>query len=167
MKPFLKFGIATGVAISLWLLLSFAVISALGISPLRSRALSGLFSILILVMGVLLGLREAKKKNNDQISYKVAVITGIKISLVTAIIVSLYSLLYCTLINPGFPEVMAAETEKSLTAAGFPPEEIASKLSAVKQEFSAPMQVMQSLVGQAVMGTIASLIIGLFIRTKQ
>ncbi len=64
MKTFLKFGIATGLSVSLWLFISFIFIRAFGVSPEMSRALSGLFSILILILGIFLGLREIKTKNS-------------------------------------------------------------------------------------------------------
>ncbi len=81
--------------------------------------------------------------------------------------VSLYSLFYCTVINPDLGELMAKETEKSLLQSGMPLEAMAGKLDKVRQEFSTSRQVIQSLIGQTFVGSIASLIIGIFIKTKK
>jgi len=166
MKIHIRFGLITGLSVSAWLLISFFLIKALGAAPEKSRALAGLFSILILICGIWLGLKETKKRNDGKLPYKTAVLTGIKISLITALIVALYSLLYCTLINPGFGDYMAQLKEKELLNAGISQQETELQITAVKKEFSTAMQVVQSLTGQSIMGTLASLIIGLFLKTK-
>ena len=61
---------------------------------------------------------------------------------------------------------MIKDAEKTLIASGATPQEISLKLVSIKSEFSTSMQVMQGLIGQTVMGAIASLIIGFFLRTK-
>jgi len=71
------------------------------------------------------------------------------------------------IINPGYADFMVKDTERVLVAAGKSPQEISQQLDAVRKEFSAGAQVGMAVVGQAVVGTIAALILGLFIRTKK
>jgi hypothetical protein len=166
MRPVIKYGLITGISVSLWLLLSFAVVKSFNIPADKSRALSGLLSIVVLTIGVYLGIKKVRKNNNGVLLYKNAAFTGIKISLITAVIVSLYSLLYCTVINPDFTDFMVKEAEKALISSGATPQEIAIKSEAIKKEYSISMLVMQGFIGQTVMGSIASLIIGIFMKTK-
>lgn len=167
MKTVLKYGFFTGIAVSLWLLLSFAVLKSFNVPPDKARAVTGMLSVIVQGIGIYLGINQVKKNNDGSLSYKQAVFTGIKISLIVAVIVSIYALLYCTVINPGYAEFMVKETEKSLVSSGFPPDEIGKKLEGAQQMYSTQMQVMQGFIGQTIMGTFASLILGIFMRTKK
>ena len=172
MRSSLKHGLIIGFMIAIWLLLWFSIISwanvkfHLELNAIKLRLISGLFSVLILVLGIYFGLRDAKKKGNNLITYKTAVLTGIKMSLIVAIIVSIFSLIYCTIINPGFRNFMVSEVERTMKASGASSYEITDQIEKAKREFSTPMQMMQSFIGQSVIGMLASLIIGIFIRTK-
>lgn len=163
----------TGIASSLWLLGSFSIVVWLDahifhadIPATQVRAYGGLFSILILVIGIYLGMKAVKKENAMNISYGQAVKTGILISVITGIIVALFSFLYCTVLNPGYADFMVSETQKAMVNAHASANEINDKLISVKKQFSTGSQVMQALVGQIAVGSISSLIIGLFIRSK-
>jgi len=110
---------------------------------------------------------EVKRKNNKLITYGKAIKTGISISLISAIIVAFFGFIYCTVINPGYQEYMVKEAETAMIAAKKTPEEIGQQLIKVKSYFSTGSQVLQALIVQSVVGTIGSLIIGIFLRTKK
>jgi len=173
MKPSVKSGLYTGLLSGLWVLSCFTIVSwfnsslHLEIPAWRIRAYSGLFSIIILVVGIYLGIREAKRQNGSQITYGGAIKTGVIVSIITGVLVALFSFLYCTVINPGYAAYMAKEAEKAMVAAHDSPEKISRQLDKVKQDFSTSSQVVMTLVGQIVVGTISSLIIGKFIRNKK
>jgi len=173
MRSYQRSGLYTGIVSSLWLLGSFSIvvwlnahIFHLDIPATQVRAYGGLFSILILVIGIYLGLKAVKKESAMHITYGQAVKTGILISVITGIIVALFGFLYCTVINPGYADFMVSETQKAMMRAHASANEINDKLISVKKQFSTGSQVMQALVGQIVVGSISSLIIGLFIRSK-
>ena len=168
MKTFLKVGLILGSIDSLLLLASQVNISG-GSSdaPLhKAHALAGLLSILTLILGVYFGIEEIKKKNPGGFSYKLAVLSGIKITGITAAFISIFSLFYCTVINSGFTGMMVKDVEKLLLASGATAEEMSIRLEHVKNEFSASTQVIRGLVLQLVLGTLASLLIGLSLRTR-
>jgi hypothetical protein len=174
MTPFLKYGLWTGIISSLWGLSCFTIVGWLNstlfhhsIPATQIRSYSGLFNILILVIGIYLGMQQAKLKGGNTLTYGQAVKTGIIIACITAVIVACFSYLYCTIINPGYADFMVKDTENALKAAGKPPREISLQLDAVRKEFSTGAQVGMALVGQAVVGTVAAFILGLFIRTKK
>jgi hypothetical protein len=173
MKPFLKYGLWTGIISGLWLLGSFTVVNWLNtvlfhhsIPASQIRSYSGLFSILILVLGIYLGMRQTKLQNGT-LTYGQAVKTGVIIACITALLVAFFSYLYCTVINPGYAGFMIRDTENTLKAAGKTPREISLELEKVCKQFTTGTQVGMALTGQAVAGTLASLILGLFMRNKK
>ncbi len=174
MQTFIKFGIGTGIVSGLWGLATFTVIGWLnqvafhGSLPAANvRSIGGLFSIIILVVGITWAMLEVRRQNAGVLSYGQAVKTGALVACTTAIIVAVFSWLYCTVINPGYTAFMVADAERTLRAAGKAPGEIASQLDSVRRQFSAGSQTGQALVGQAVVGTLASVIVGAFVRTKR
>ncbi|HMH31539.1 MAG TPA: DUF4199 domain-containing protein [Puia sp.] len=173
MKTITKYGLWTGLISGLWGIVSFTIVSGLNgaffhksIPAADIRSVSGLFSILILAMGIYWGIREEKRKMANTLTFGQAVKTGTMISLITAVLASIFTFLYCTKINPGYSDFMVRDTQQTLTEAGKSPDEINQRLASVRKEFSTGAQVAMALVGQLVMGTIATLIIGLFLRTK-
>jgi len=174
MKSFLKYGLGTGIASGIWGIGSFAVVGWLNraffhrsIPATEIRSYSGLFSIVILVVGMYLGMKQAKVKGGGVLGYGQAVKTGVIIACITAVLVACFSWLYCAVINPGYADFMVRDTGAALAAAGKTPQEISQRLEGVRREFSTGMQVMEALVGQTVVGSVAALIIGLFMRTKK
>ncbi len=105
------------------------------------------------------------KGNN--FSYAKAVRTGIMISVIVAIIVSLASLLYVTVINPDFTNDMVREGELSLKESGSNSAEITKRLSRVRNEFSVTGQLISGLIVQSVAGTVFSLVLGFIYRSKR
>jgi len=62
---------------------------------------------------------------------------------------------------------MVRDAQKAMLAKGDSPQQISKESADVAKQFSTGAQVMTGLVGQFVTGAIISLIIGLFIKTKQ
>lgn len=174
MKSFIKYGLWTGVVSGLWALVTFKVIGWLNtvafhgrLPATNVRSIGGLFSIVILVLGIALAIGEVRRQNAGLLTYGQAVKTGVLVACIVALIMGVFALLYCTVINPGYTDFMVADAERTLRAAGKTPSEIAPELDSVRKQFSVGAQVGQALVGQTVVGSIASLILGAFMRTKQ
>jgi len=174
MKSFIKYGLWTGLVSGLCGLVTFRVIGWLntvafhGSLPAADvRSIGGLFSIVILVLGIAWAIREVRRQNGGLLTYGQAVKTGVLVACIVAVIVGLFTLLYCTVINPGYTDFMVTDAERSLRAAGKSPAEIMPELASVRKQFGAGAQVGQALIGQAVVGSIASLILGGLMRKKR
>lgn len=174
MKSFVKYGLWTGIISGLWCLGTFTIIGWLNniafhgsIPASQIRSYGGLFSITILVVGIWLGMREVRRQDGGVLAYWQAVKTGIWIAGITAVIVALFSYLYCTVINPGYADFMVRDAERILRSAGKTPQEMAGELEFERKQFTTAAQVMMALAGQAVVGSVASLILGIFTRTKK
>ena len=174
MKAFVKYGLGTGVLSGIWTTGAFTVVGWLdrtfwngALPAAHIRSYSGLFSILLLAIGIWLGMKETRRRNGNTLTYGQAVKTGVLISFITAVMVAFFGFLYCTVINPGYAEFMVKDAERTLLAAGKTTQEIGLRLESERKEFSTPVQVLMALVGQSVVGTILSLILGAFTRTKK
>jgi hypothetical protein len=174
MNPFLKYGLWTGIISGLWGLVCFTVVGWLNkaffhesIPATDIRSYSGLFSILILVVGIYLGMKQARLRAGGVLTYGQAVKTGVLVACVTAVLVASFSWLYCAVINPGYADFMVQDTGRALAAAGKTPQEISQRLVDVRKEFSTGMQMMQALVGQVAVGSLVSLILGAFMRSRK
>jgi hypothetical protein len=173
MKTFVKYGLWTGIVSGLWALISFTVVGWLNtvafhgnIPATQIRSYSGLFSLIILALGIYLGIKQTRARNGNSLTYSQAVKTGILIAVITAVVVALFGWFYCAVLNPGYTDFMVRDARQSLTAAGKSSAEIALGAEAARKEFTTVAQVAEALIGQAVLGTLITLILGLFMRTK-
>ncbi|HMH32782.1 MAG TPA: DUF4199 domain-containing protein [Puia sp.] len=173
MKSFIKIGLLTGLVVSAWNLSCFTIvswlnkISSLGIPVARIRAYSGLIGIILLIIGIYFRITTLKKKNRNQISFAQAVKTGAFISIISALIGGFFAFIYCTVINPGYAAYMVKDAETALAATQNTPAEISRQLVEVRNRYSTSTQVLQALIAQSVMGTLGSLIIAAFVKTKK
>ena len=173
MKPFAKYGVWTGILSGLWGLVSFTVVGWLNIAAFHGnipatqiRSYSGLFSLIILALGIYFGLKQARARNGNSLTYRQTVKTGIPIAIITAVLVAIFSWFYCAVLNPGYADFMVRDVQRSMAAAGKSPADIVRAADSARKEFSTGAQVAQALIGQAVAGTLITLILGLFLRTK-
>jgi len=172
MKSTLKIAAITGAISSVFLFGFFSLgvwlntKYAWGMQVSSIRGIGGLLSIPIQAIGIYIAMQDAKRKNNA-LSYGQALKTGVTVAATIAVIVALFGFLYCTVFNPGYADFMVNDAQKNMMAAGKSPDEIKTNLVGVAREFTPGMQVTQALVGQFVTGTLISLIVGLFIKTKK
>ncbi len=138
----------------------------LGYNPVTLRGLTGLLTIIILAIGVYTGMISVKRHNSGILTYGQAVLAGVTIAITTAVITAVASFIYCTLINPGYAAYMVAESQRVMVADGKSPAEIATATAGLQKQMTTGMQVLQSLVGQTVSGTVLSLITGAFVKSK-
>lgn len=164
--------IITGFTVPIFATAFFAIIEGLnhnkgwGINPMNIRGVAGLITLVILGIGVYSGMQQVKRQQTGRLTYGEAFKTGIFIALVTAVISATGSFIYCTFINPGFADYMVQETRRLMLQQGVPVSQMTGQLQAIHQQFSTPIQVMQSFVGQFAGGTILTAIIAFFTRTK-
>ena len=169
MNSIIRIGFLTGALVTTWLFGIFSLLKSLSLDTPQTtlRTLTGIFGLVILFVGVFYGIKKARDTSGDELSYLKAVKTGVIISLIVAVMVSSFSLLYLTVVNPGFANDMIKEAEQSLKQSGASPEETSKRLDGVRAEFSLQGQIMTSLIAQSTMGTIFSLILAIFLRSKK
>jgi len=137
------------------------------INPANIRGIIGLVSLIILGIGIYMGMQSVKRANHGQLSYGQALLTGFLIALTVGIIMAVLGLIYTVAINPGYAGHMVAEGKKAVLANGESPEDIAKGIAGLQKQFAPSMQVIQALSGQTAAGTIISLIMGIFVKSKK
>jgi len=171
MKSTLKFGLITGIISSVFLFGFFSLLVWLnqkngwGMQAGTIRGIGGLLSIPIQAIGIYMAMQNTKKLTGV-LSYGQALKTGLLVAVTVAIVVAAFSIVYCTLINPGYAEFMVKHAQKAMIAKGESQQQINQDSAMVAQQFTTGMQLMMALVGQFFTGLIISLIIGMVIKTK-
>ena len=172
MKSTLKIGLITAAVDVVFL---FGLVSLVlwlnernswGLYASTIQGVGGLLSIPIQAIGIYIAMQNFKKING-WLTYGQAVKTGIMVAITIAIIVAVFSFLYCKVLNPGFADFMLKDAQKAMLASGKTQEQILKSSEAMSAQFSAGSQVFMALVGQFVVGTIISLIIGLFVKKQK
>jgi hypothetical protein len=111
-------------------------------------------------------MRGTKTAQNGVLTYGGAFKAGFTVAILTAIITAFCGFIFCTVIDPGYSDYMVNEAHKAMVASGESPKQIAHDMVGVRWEFSTGGQVMAALIAQSVVGTIISLIMAIFIRSK-
>jgi len=171
MKSTLKFGLATGLISSVFLFGFFSLgvwlneKNGWGMQAENIRGIGGLLSIPIQAIGIYMAMQNTKRLTG-MLTYGQAIKTGLLVAVTIAVIVAIFSFLYCRFINPGYAEFMVKDAQKAMAASGKSQQQINQDSVMVSKQFTTGAQVLMALVGQFVTGLIISLIIGLFIKTK-
>jgi len=159
MKPSVKGGLAIGILCAVWTYI-------MGFTGwYRDPAMTSLFWVVVLIeVGVLIwALRLVPEA---QRSYGALLKQGVLMSLIGGIIVFFASLLFTTVFFPEyFAELQAIEAE-GLRAQGMTAEQI-EQMQAVTSMMQSPVpNAVLGFLGTFVTGTLASLLIAIFLRKK-
>jgi len=111
MRIALKYGIAVTVAIAAWVALKHFVLHLTGPT---AQLFDGILFNLIAIIGLVLGIRERRKKNGGSLSFLDGWKTGILIAVTYAILTSIYFAVLLRLVGPS---LMEQEGETSLLKA--------------------------------------------------
>jgi Flp pilus assembly pilin Flp len=171
MRSTIKYGLITGLISIIFLFGSFTLFAWLkgklgwDMQMATVRGIGGLLSIPIQAIGIYMAMQNVKKVTGA-LTYSQALKTGITVAITIALLLGLFSFIYCQFLNPGYADYMVHDARQAMIAQGDSQQDISKKSVEVAQEFATGTQIMEALVGQFVTGTIVSLIIGLFIKTK-
>lgn len=127
------------------------------------------FKLLTLVIVILLGIKEKKQKDNNEINYRDAIFTGLSINLVAGLILS-FSLFVIFRFSPALLNAFRTHTlqiyETQLKAQNFKPEEIKKYINSVTSAFDPFTMAKDSLMQILLIGLIFTLAIAFFQRNK-
>ena len=166
-----KQAILTGLISGLFAVIVFAAISSLndhahwGMNPVSLRGIIGLFTLIILGIGIYTGMQSIKRSNEGKLTYGQAVAVGVLIGLTTGFIMAILGLIYTTLINPGYAAYMLAENKAAMLTEGKSAQDIATTQASLQMQYTTPVQIFQALVGQTVSGTVIALIMAIFVKS--
>ena len=172
MKPTLKIGLITA-ALEVVFLFGFVSLvlwlnekNGWGLYASTIQGVGGLLSIPIQAIGIYIALQNFKKING-WLTYGQAVKTGVTVAITIAVIVAVFSFLYCKFLNPGFADFMLKDAQKAMLANGKTQEQVLKSSKAISAQFTAGSQAFMALAGQFLVGTVISLIIGMFVKKQK
>ncbi|HYE59988.1 MAG TPA: DUF4199 family protein [Candidatus Kapabacteria bacterium] len=161
-KHELMYGVYIGLGVSVWVLLEFF----LGFHTTRMELgqYSGFFSILIPIFFLMRALKEKRVEKGGDLSLKEGIKTGVIVSFAAASVLTLFFWAYNTRINPSWMEHGLAFETKRLELSGVSPEEVQKRITAMKEVYTLPNQLLGVFVGTILQSIFLTLILTIIIR---
>lgn len=167
MKIPLTYGTLAAIASSLLTLLLFFLGYHSDASKLSSaQPIMLVGAIVINVGGIFLGMRASRSVYPPEkpFSYGRALGVGVLVGATAALLGSLFGVLYSTVINPEFMEVMLQQQTAKLEAAGMSGDQIEKATGVMRMMLKPAVQFALSFVTGLFWGTLMSLIVAAFVR---
>jgi hypothetical protein len=171
MKSTIKYGAITGAVSIIFLFGSFTIFVWLKarygwhVEAATVRVIGGLLSIPLQAAGIYMAMQNVKKMSGS-LTYGQAIKTGLVVAVTIALLLALFSFIYCQFLNPGYADYMVHDAQQAMLSEGKSQQDISQQSVQVAREFTAGAQVMETLLAQPVIGFIISAIMGLFVKTK-
>lgn len=151
-----KYALLCGIGSSVWVLAEYAL--GFHTTSLEIGQYSGYFSILIPLVLIFSALRDHQEKNGILLSWKDGIETGFRIAFFSAVIFSLFMIIYHLAINPGWIDATVEWQRKRLILGGATDDEIGRFTEMHRTTNSLTAQIITGFVGSTTIGVIISLI---------
>ena len=154
----LKWGLITGVALVVY----STLLNVLG------QMTNGWLTVvvyLIIVVGLVLGMREFRSLNGDYLTFGQGVGLGALLSAVAGVISSTYNVLYSTVIDPGLQERVMDNMREQLEDQGKLSDDQIDQAMEFSKMFQSPgLQFVAGVFGAILVGVFLSLIVAAVLR---
>jgi hypothetical protein len=125
-------------------------------------------SLPFFILFLWMAMKERKQEDyGGTISYGQCLWTGVMVGIFAGIAVGIFMYVYSTAINPGMMDMVAQKQAEAWRAQNLTPDQIQKAQSYSKMFTTPPMMAAWSFVGDVFMATIFSLIIAIFVKTKE
>ncbi|WP_425658708.1 DUF4199 domain-containing protein [Tenacibaculum ascidiaceicola] len=129
--------------------------------------LSGVIGFIAMIVLIILGIKKFKTDNNDFLTFGQALKVGVGIALISAIITTIYTLVFTNIIEPDFQAQMMEVQKQTWIDSGMTDEQIEAS-EAMSKKFSSPViTVPLSIVVSAFFGFIISAIGGAIMKKTE
>lgn len=153
-----KYGVYTGLAMVLLSLLFYAL-------DVKATSWPQYVSILVLLAGIIVGTLAFRDKcSGGYISYGRSLGSGVLISLVTGIILAVYSYLNAAFLNPEIIEQMIRAAEENMMNQGLSDDQIDQAMGMTKMFMTPGYIAITSVFSMLLWGTLISLLTSIFIK---
>jgi hypothetical protein len=161
----IKYGAITGAGICLWIIAEYLL--GFHTDKMDVGEYSIYFVVLIPLITIYLGIKEKRdRQNKGVISFNYGVRTGLMISLIAAVITSLFIIFYFNFIDPKFFERGVQYQTQKLILKGKTNKEIAGQIENIRLTFSFVNQLLFAILGTVVTGFIISIVLSLILKRK-
>ncbi|MGQ3678095.1 MULTISPECIES: DUF4199 domain-containing protein [Tenacibaculum] len=129
--------------------------------------LSGVIGFIAMIVLIILGIKKFKTDNNDFLTFGQALKVGVGIALISAVITTIYTLVFTNIIEPDFQAQMMEVQKQTWIDSGMTDEQIEAS-EAMSKKFSSPViTVPLSIVVSAFFGFIISAIGGAIMKKTE
>lgn len=157
----LKWGLITGVA----LILYSTVLYTLDLTT--NRGMSVIIYV-ILIGGLVLGMREYRTANAGYMTYGEGMSLGALLSAVAGLLSSVFSVFYTQVIDPGFQARITEQVRDQMESAGNLSDEQVDQAVEMMGKFQSPgLQFLFGVLGTILIGVIFSLVIAAILRKNK
>ncbi len=163
MKPEIKYGIIASVGVCLFVLLEYAL--GFHTTRLEIGEYSGYLSTIIPVVVFYLALKELRDtRYGGSLTIGQGLKAGGMMSLLSAVVITVFFQVYNKLINPGWMETAMEWQRNKLQQAGKGEAEIAAKMEGYQMMMSDTFQIVFQFLSTLILGTLIALILTLVLR---
>lgn len=158
MNNSIKYGLYTGIAMVLLSLLFYAL-------NVKATSWPQYVSIGVLLAGIIVGTVAFRDKcNGGYISYGRSMGSGVLISLITGIILAVYSYVNSAFLNPEIIQQMIQAGEENMMRQGLSDDQIDQAMGMTKMFMTPVFIAITSLFSMLLWGTLVSLLASIFIK---
>jgi hypothetical protein len=164
-KTDVKFGILTGFAVCTWILTEFF----LGFHTMRLSIgeYSSYFAVIIPMITLYFGIKEKRDHYyGGRITITAGIRTGLMISVISAIITTLFLIVYYNYINPDFIQIGLAFQKHRLMITGRTDLEIIKEMENIRAIFSFTHQILYGILSTIGIGFVLSLAISFILKKR-
>ena len=163
MKLEYKYGLSIGVGVSCWVMAEFFL--GFHTTRLSIGEYSGYIAILIPIIVLWRALSE-KRQASGSLSYGAAFKSGLIISFIAALFISVFFALYIFAINPRWLDLGLAYERSKLLGLGITEEEIILQTDAMAALYTPQIQIASAFFGTLIQGIGLSITLAFFIRRR-
>ena len=165
-KTDVKFGIITGIGICAWILTEYLL--GFHTTRLSVGQYSSYFAVAIPLVTLYFGIRE--KRDNyygGKITVGAGIRTGLMISVISAIITTIFLIIYYNYINPDFIQIGLALQKHRMLVTGRTEMEIAKEMEKIREIFSFTHQLLYGILSTLGIGFMLSLAFSVLLKKNK
>ncbi len=120
------------------------------------------------ILFIWMAMNERKREDfGGEISYGQAFITGLLVGVFAGIAMGIFMYIYATSINPGMMDMVTQKQVAAMRAQNMSSDQIQKAQSYMKMFTSPTAMLITTFIGDVIMATIFSLIVAIFVRSKE
>lgn len=158
-----KFGLITGIGICLWILLEYML--GFHTTKMHIGQYSMYFVLLVPVLTIYLALKEKRDLHlKGKISINGGIKSGLMISLIASIIISVFLIIYFNYINPQYSELGVAYYKEKIMLSDKTLIQQTQELDSIKRMFGFINQLLFGVIGTIGVGLFISFIVSVYLK---
>ncbi len=151
-----KYAFLCGTGLSVWVLAEFAL--GFHTSSPEIGQYSGYFSILVPIILIFSALHDRQKQSGGPLAWKTGVDTGFRIAFFSALMFTVFMIIYRLYINPEWIELTIEWQRRKLILSGASDDEIGRFMASSRTMNSLPAQILTGFVGSTSVSVLITLI---------